>query len=254
MARNASARVRAARRCHRRSAGCGGQGGRGRRRPQAQLAALRARTDSLRKAHGQMAAAADAAPRRPTATVADVARRSPATPAPAAVGDSGRCRPTRSIGGRSGHGRLGAAGAGDRGAARDVRLRAAARAIPFASLINSASDGPRARRSRARRRLPGPAQRRPTASSCCGRRSSGKRHKMRVGDQLGRPAGGADPRPRCRVHDCRTSGSSARKLSRCASRRSRRHDAHVSLDARRRRGSFGRGSRCPGRRARGAER
>ncbi len=101
--------------------------------------------------------------------------------------------------------------------------------------------GPEIGRSRAGRGLPGPSDADQQHRRAAGEGHRGKRHKLRVGDQLGRVAAGADPCPRCGIHDSRTSGSSARKLSRCGSRRSRRHDRIVSLDARRRRGLRDRG-------------
>ena len=140
-------------------------------------------------------------------------------------------RPTPSPGRGRGRG-LDPEGAGDRSDARDVRLlRWVARSVRLA-----AQHWRRARRSAASS-WSGCIRTFATAANSVvvlREKATAKRHKLRVGDQLGRSAG-ADP---CRAMSCSPSaisGSNARKLSRCVSRRSRRHDRTVSHDPGRRR-------------------
>ena len=57
---------------------------------------------------------------------------------------------------------------------------------PFNSLINLDKQRPRDRRSRPRGRVSGPSHPEQQHRRAAGEGSTGKRHKLRVGDQLGR--------------------------------------------------------------------
>ena len=143
---------------------------------EAQLAALRARNDSLRAAPAATASASA------TATVADTGASSTlAATTPAA--DSAAAD-TVSL--------TEAAVADSIQKAREIEVMRETFAYsggsrdPFDSLLNSSSTGPEIGRPRPGRGLPEPSRQPTTASSVLREKATGKRYKLRVGDQLGR--------------------------------------------------------------------
>ena len=155
---------------------------------QAQVAKVRARTDSLRQARDrQIAAAADSRAGRRYDVRASLA------------GHRGRSRPSRRAADTLAQVEAALADSVQR--AREIEVMretfayAGGTRDPFTSLIDKDSDRARDRRSRPRGRLPGPPRRRPTTSSCCGRRARREAPQDAGGRPAGPVAAGADPAP-----------------------------------------------------------
>ncbi len=148
---------------------------------EAQLAALRAHTDSLRKEHIQAAAPVGSDSTASGSATAPDSATLAATPAAATVkSDSAVRAEAEAVAGR-----FGAEGAGDRGHARNVRLRRRdARSLLVAHQLDQerSRDRPISIWSASTRTSGAPSN----SVVVLREKVSSKRHKMRVGDQLSR--------------------------------------------------------------------